>query len=317
MQIKKSLRKLKKNLLILFLWNEKRRLFGNRDIKRISDREFIVNTYLNSTGHKLNLSSPKRFTEKLQWLKLFYRSKEIEICTDKFTVRNYIIGKGYGDILNELIVAYDSVDEINIEELPEKFVLKLSHGSGWNIICKDKSKLNWFMYKLIIKSWMKQNLYIYGREWNYNNLKPKIIVEKYIDSGDGQLTDYKFFCFNGKPYYVQVDRDRFKEHKQTYYDMEWNKLEMVTGNVPVDEKCPPKFEEMKKIAEDLSKPFPHVRIDFYNIEDKIYFGEFTYFDGSGFYNFKPDELDFVWGEKLKLPKPNYNLDLLNKIKAEN
>lgn len=307
---------IKKNLLVLYIWNERRRIKGNRQIKKITDEEFVLNEYESRTGNRLNLSNPLRFTEKLQWLKLFYRDSIIEECTDKYTVRDYITHQGYAYILNDLIAAYDDVDDINLNDLPDKFVLKISHGSGWNIICKDKSKLNWTMYKHIIKSWMKQNLYIYGREWNYKNLTPKIIVEKYIDSGDGQLTDYKFFCFNGVPYYVQVDRDRFSGHKQTYYDMDWNKLEIVTGNIPVDEEKPQMFDEMKKIATELSKPFPHVRIDFYNVGDKIYFGEFTYFDGSGFYKFEPDERDFEWGEKLELPEPNHNLELYQKIISE-
>lgn len=305
--------KIKKNLFVLYLWNERRRKKGKIEFEKISDENFIFEEYKRRTGNELNLSKPLRFTEKLQWLKLFYRDKNIEITTDKYTVREYLEQKEYAYILNDLIGVYDTPDEIDLSSLPNQFVLKISHGSGWNIVCKDKSKLNWKMYKRIIRSWLKQNLYIYGREWNYNNLTPKIVIEKYIDSGDGQLTDYKFFCFNGEPYYVQVDRDRFNGHKQTYYDMQWSKLDIVTGNIPVDEEKPPMFEEMKKIAAELSKPFPHVRIDFYNVGEKIYFGEFTYFDGSGFYNFEPDEMDFEWGSKLILPEPNHNLDLYNKI----
>lgn len=313
MSIKK---KIKSNLIVLLLWNEKRRLIEQRKFAKISDDEFIDKKYKSTTGNNLNLINPERYTEKLQWLKLFYRDENIEQTTDKYTVRKYLEEKGYEYILNDLIGAYNHPDEIDFSTLPDKFVLKLSHGSGWNIVCKDKSKLNWGMYKLIIKSWMKQNLAIYGREWNYNNLTPKIVVEKYIDNGDDQLTDYKFFCFNGEPYVVQVDHDRFKDHKQTYYDMDWKQLDIKTSHDILDEKCPPKFEEMKKIATDLSKPFPHVRIDFYNIDEKIYFGEFTFFDGSGFYTFEPDEMDFIWGDKLRLPKPNYNLDLYNKINSK-
>lgn len=313
MSLKSILRKSKKNLFVLLLWNEHRRLSGARQLKEISDYEFIINTYKNRTGHSLKLDPPERFTEKLQWLKLFYRDPKIEICSDKYTAREYVREHGYENILNELIASYDSVEEIDFESLPQQFVLKVSHGSGWNIVCKDKKKINWNMYKLIIKSWMKQNLYIYGREWNYEHLDPKIIIEKYIDSGDGQLTDYKFFCFAGEPEFVQVDRDRFQSHKQTYYNMKWERLPFSTGHMSLEEECPEKFEEMKKIATELSRPFPHVRIDFYNVQDKVYFGEFTYFDGSGFYNYKPDEWDYYWGKELKLPKPNYNLELYNSV----
>lgn len=315
MGIKSKLVKFKKNLFVLYVWNEHRRIKGNRQIKKISDEKFIFDEYKKSTGHELNLSNPQRYTEKLQWLKLFYRDKDIELTTDKYTVREYLVQKGYGYILNDLIGAYDSVDKIDFSDLPDKFVIKLSHGSGWNIICKDKSKLNWGMYKRIIKSWMKQNLYIYGREWNYNNLTPKIVVEKYIQNSDGQLTDYKFMCFNGEPTYVMVIRDRYGKTKKAYYDMDWNRFNHNLHLNIDEEKCPQNFEEMKKIAKDLSSRFPFVRLDFYDADGRIYFGEFTYFGGSGFFKCDPDENDFIWGEKLQLPEPNHNLDLYKKIKG--
>ena len=314
MEVSEIKRMLKDNLLVLYLWNEKRRIFGARDRESISDYEFIVHEYKRRTGRDVELCNPKRFTEKLQWLKLFYRNRAIEECSDKYTARLYVEKQGHPELLNELFGVYDCVDEIDFESLPNQFVLKASHGSGWNIVCKDKTKLNWKMYKRIISSWMKQNLYIYGREWNYENLTPKIIIEKYIDSGDGQLTDYKFFCFNGKLGFVQVDRDRFKGHKQSYFDMDWNLLPFTTGHAAIKEKRPEALEEMKAIAEDLSEPFPHVRIDFYNIGKKIYFGEFTFFDGSGFYSYDPDKWDFHWGKMLELPQLNYNQELYQMIK---
>lgn len=305
--------KLKKNLIVLYIWNEYRRIKGSIQLKKITDMEFIIREYKRRTGNDLQLSSPQRFTEKLQWLKLFYRDEKIEECSDKYTARLYIEKQNHGELLNELIGAYDSVDDIDFDHLPNKFVLKASHGSGWNIVCTDKNKLNWRMYKHIIRSWMKQNLYIYGREWNYKRLTPKILIEKYIDSGDGQLTDYKFFCFNGKPVFVQVDRDRFQGHKQSYFDMEWKALPFSTGHEAIQEICPVEFEKMKKLAQELSKPFPHVRVDFYNIDKKIYFGEFTYFDGSGFYNYEPDEWDFHLGNLLHLPEVNYNEKIYQKL----
>ena len=305
--------KLKKNLLVLYVWNEYRRIHGNREANKISDEEFIISEYKRRTGHELNLKNPERFTEKLQWLKLFYRDDIIEKCSDKYTVRLYVEEQGHAKLLNDLLGVYDDVNEIDFDKLPNQFVLKVSHGSGWNIVCKDKTKLNWFMYKKIIRSWMRQNLYVYGREWNYKELTPKIIIEKYIDSGDGQLTDYKFFCFNGKPEFVQVDRDRFQGHKQSYFDMQWKTLPFTTGYESIQETCPGEFEKMKQLAQELAKPFPHVRVDFYNIKKKIYFGELTYFDGCGFYNYDPDEWDFYWGKQLELPQANYNLKLLKKF----
>lgn len=300
--------------MLLYFWNELRRRKGEKSIRKISDLDFIIEHYKKSTGRVPNIKHPERYTEKLQWLKLFYRDPKIEICSDKYTVRKYVEDQGYGNILNRLIGVYNNVDEVNFDELPKKFVIKASHGSGWNIVCKDKSKLNWKAYKRILNSWMKQNLYMYGREWNYNNLVPKIIIEDYIDSGDGQLTDYKFFCFDGKAKFIQVDRDRFINHKQTFYNTEWEKLEFTVANESVEQECPKNFDKMLQIAEELSKPFPHVRIDFYNVDGKIYFGEFTFFDGSGFYNYNPDNWDFYWGDKIVLPNPNYNLELLESLK---
>ncbi len=250
----------------------------------------------------MNLKNPERFTEKLQWLKLFYRDDVIEKCSDKYAARFYVEEQGHAELLNDLLGVYDDVNEIDFNKLPNQFVLKVSHGSGWNIVCKDKTKLNWFMYKKIIRSWMRQNLYVYGREWNYKNLTPKIIIEKYIDSGDGQLTDYKFFCFNGKPEFVQVDRDRFQGHKRAFYNMEWEKLDFSTGYDIVDEERPCGLEKMMNLAAEFARKFSFIRVDFYNVGKEIYFGEFTFFPDCGFYKYNPDEWDFYWGKLLELPK---------------
>ena len=306
--IKKEIKnKLKKNLLVLYVWNEYRRIHGNREANKISDEEFIISEYKRRTGHELNLKNPERFTEKLQWLKLFYRDDIIEKCSDKYTVRLYVEEQGHAKLLNDLLGVYDDVNEIDFDKLPNQFVLKVSHGSGWNIVCKDKTKLNWFMYKKIIRSWMRQNLYVYGREWNYKELTPKIIIEKYIDSGDGQLTDYKFFCFNGKPEFVQVDRDRFQGHKRAFYNMEWEKLDFSTGYDTVDEERPCELEKMRNLASEFAGKFSFIRVDFYNVGKEIYFGELTFFPDCGFYKYDPDEWDFYWGKQLELPQGNYEV----------
>ena len=314
---KNTLRKFKKkNLTFAYFWNEYKRFKWSLTYKLQSDHSSICKQYKKTCKKEIDLKNPQRFTEKLQWLKLFYRDDNMTAASDKYAVREYLNNLGYGELLNELIAVYDNVDDIDVDALPERFVLKASHGSGWNLIVKDKSTVDWKRQKRIMKSWLKQNLAWFGREWNYAGQKPRIIIEKYLEDDSGDLKDFKFFCYNGVPHFVQVDRDRFGVHKQTYFDMEWNKLNIITGNVPVDEECPKMFEEMKKIAAELSKPFPHVRVDFYNVDDKIYFGEFTYFDGSGFYLFEPDEYDFEWGSKLQLPEPNHNLELYEKIKNQ-
>ena len=167
-----------------------------------------------------------------------------------------------------------------------------------------------------MRSWCKQNLYYYGREWNYEKQKPRIIVEKYLEDDSGELRDYKIFCFNGKPQFIQIDENRFTKHKRAYFDCLGNILNMSDShgndnknNFAFGEK----HKEMLEIAQELSKDFPQVRVDLYMCNDKIYFGELTFFDGSGFYKFEPDEWDLYWGEKLQLPEPNYNLDLYKRI----
>ncbi len=299
----------------LWLWNEKRRMQGEKNYKHISDIAAISQTYKSVCNREVNWKNPERFTEKLQWLKLFYRDPLIPVCSDKYEVREYLEKLGYGNYLNELIDVYENVDDIDISQLPDRFVLKAAHGSGWNMIVRDKTKINWFMWKLVMCSWLKQNLAWYGREWNYESQKPRIIVEKYLEDDSGELRDYKIFCFNGEPYFAQLDEGRFSDHNRIYVDIHGVPLPMYDVHVHGCEK--PKFlspfPQMVELARELAKPFPHVRVDFYSCNDKIYFGEMTFFDGSGYYNLTPDSWDFHWGEKLNLPKPNYNLDLYNDL----
>lgn len=306
--------RIRKNTIGLLLLNEWHRLFHTRRLKRERDLSFIYRKYKEATGRELNIDNPVRYTEKIQWLKVFYRNPYMPVCSDKYEVRKYLRKRGYGYLLNELYAVVDNPDNIDINDLPNKFVIKATHGSGWNFICRDKAHVKWFLYKLIMKSWLKQNLFFYGREWNYKVIKPRIIIEKYIENEGEQLTDYKFFCFDGVVKYIQVDRDRFTDHKQSFFDVNWQPMNFTVSNEFIDEKIPDEIEEMIKIATDLSQGFPHVRVDLYDVNHKIYFGEMTFFDGSGFYSFHPDSIDFEWGKQLKLPKANANLKLKEYIK---
>lgn len=290
-----------------------------KDLKKYNDYEFIKDRY-EKLGRKLNLVNPTRYTEKLQWLKLFWRDELARKVSDKYEVREYLKNIGHPELLNELIAVYDNVDDFDPKALPEQFVLKAAHGSGWNLIVKDKSKVNWFWWKKIMRSWMKQNLYWYGREWNYEKQKPRIIVEKYLEDDSGELRDFKIFCFNGKPCYIQIDENRFSNHKRLYIDCQGNQLEMSDSHSHHTEIA---FEftevhrNMISLAEELSAPFPAVRVDFYYCNNQIYFGELTFFDGSGFYSFNPDEWDIKFGNCFTLPQPNYNLELLKELQSEN
>lgn len=273
------------------------------------DKEFIEMRYKQKTGRELNADKPERFTEKLQWLKLYNHDPLTSKCADKYEVRKYIKSKGYGYLLNDMLASFDSSDDFSVDELPEKFVVKSAHSSSMNFICTDKKAVNWKSKKKIFKLWMKINLYLDGREWVYRDIKPRLIVEKYLEDDSGSLRDYKFFCFDGKSEFIQVDEDRFSLHKQTYYSRKWEKLNFSTGYPTPDVKKPKNLEEMLKVADDLCKEFPFVRVDLYNCNGRVFFGELTFFDGSGFYTFDPDKYDFYFGDMLILPEKKIESDL--------
>ena len=255
-------------------------------------------------GYKLNLKNPTTFNEKLQWIKLNDKNPLMPKCVDKYTVREYVESKGCKDILNELLWEGFNPDDIPYDELPDKFVIKVTHGSTFNIICTDKSKLNIEESNKKLKTWLKEKfLPCYG-EWFYGVEKPRIIVEKFIESDDG-LKDYKVFCFNGEPKYIGVYSDRDKGNtKQELYDINWNELEGKTGQFAEQlnkTSEPGKLSDLLNYAKILSKDFNHVRVDFFIEKDKIYFGELTFTSGAGFDKFSSKEFDTEVGNCLELP----------------
>ena len=273
--------------------------------------------YWLQTGRRLNLKNPKRFTEKLQLYKMKYRNPDMLRCTDKYEVRKYIEEKGFGEYLIPLIGVYNSVGEIDYSKLPNKFVAKTTDGGGGNqvLICKDKHTLSEEVFKERLKGWMsarkvkKQA----GREWAYENNYPRrIIIEELIgaDNIKKDLCDYKFFCFNGEPHYCQLIQDRSTEETIDFYDMEWNHMPFRGLNPQCDSALyeadkPEDFEQMKDIAQKLSKGFPFVRVDLYSVKEGVYFGELTFYPASGYGHFTPDEWDEKIGEILNIP--NYQL----------
>lgn len=265
----------------------------------IPDKAMIKIQYKIKTGRKLKLNNPKRFTEKIQWYKLYYRKPLMHKCVDKYEVREYVKDKGLGSILNELYGVYDKPEDINFELLPEKFVIKTTAGSGGqNIyICTDKNSIDIEELVKKIKYWMKLNpKKHFGREWAYQGIKNRIIIEKYIESNHNDLVDYKFFCFNGLVEYIYVisDRKLGKSAKLGIYDKNYNKLDAYRCDEEKQKekyKKPYNFDAMKKFAEILSKDFPHARIDFYESNKKVIFGEITFYDGSGYMKYEPDSFD--------------------------
>lgn len=274
-----------------------------RLLQWLPDSIMLCLQYRIKMGFWPNFRHPKRFTEKLQLYKMNYRNPVMHQCIDKYEVRKYVESKGLDYILNKLYGVYVSPDDIDFEKLPEKFVIKTTTGSGGQnvVIVKDKAIVNWNEIKRELLLWNSDNTLgaLAGREWAYTRCKPRIIVEQLLidpTETDSSLIDYKFFCFDGKPKCIQVDTGRFDGHHQNYYDMQWQSMN-VHCTYPAGDVLPmPKnFETMKQIASLLSKDFPFVRVDLYNINGKIYFGELTFYPSSGYGKFHPDDFDFQLG----------------------
>ncbi len=276
----------------------------------ISDKKMVKIQYWIKTGRFLNLKNPKRFTEKLQWYKLFYRDPLMTRCVDKYEVRNYIKEIGLERLLIPSLGVWNDAREIAWNQLPDSFVLKTTNGSETNLFVNDKSNLDIEKATEKLNNWLVQTNLNYGREWAYNNVKPRIVCEPIITSqhqyGVG-LDDYKFFCFNGKVEYLYVVIDRFSGEGRPQlgiFDRNFKKLPAFRCDERELERDLPKptnFEELLLIAETLAKPFPHVRVDLYNTDGRILFGEFTFYDGSGYQKYNPDEFDFEMGSKFVLP----------------
>lgn len=279
----------------------------------IPDETMIKFQYWLKTSNRLDLVHPKRFTEKIQYYKLRYKNPEMIRCVDKYDVREYVREKGYDDLLIHCYGVYEEFDEIEWEKLPMQFVLKDTLGGGGNsvIIVKNKENVDKYVIKKTVDSWiqMKAHTRSAGREWPYYNGKNhRIIVEEFIESEEstGGLVDYKFFCFNGKPSYLYViaDREIGKSAGLGIYNSEFERLSVQRK----DEKPllrqlekPSNFELMKQIASKLAGVFPEVRVDLYNVNGKILFGEMTFFDGSGYMTFVPDAFDFELGKEFIIP----------------
>lgn len=272
----------------------------------IPDPCMLKQQYRLKLGRKLNLKNPQRFTEKIQWYKLNYRNPIMTICSDKYNVREYIESKGLSNILNKLYAVYDDVDAIDLDSLPDKFVLKTTNGSGTNIFCRDKSDFSLKEAKKYLKEWLKRNNFSAGREWSYKNIKPKIIAEELLEDQNNQfdgINDYKFLCFNGEAKYIILDVDRFVDHKRNIYDVEWNFINVSTDKPNLNNSIlkPDGLDEMLNIASTLAEDFPFVRVDLYWVNNRVYFGELTFYPWSGYVQFEPDEFDFVLGKQFKLP----------------
>ncbi len=298
-RIKKAIKNPK--LILLFFLN-------SRIFRLLPDDLYLKIKYRLTMGRKLDLNNPETFNQKLQWLKLYDRKPEYTQMVDKYEVRKYIkeiIGEEY---LIPLLGVYDSFEEIDFDNLPDEFVLKPNHTSGNVFICKDKSKIDYKKLKKEVNRWLKREYYWLHREWPYKNVKPRIICEELIKTENGGFPyDYKFHCFNGEPDNVMVCIERESGNPKFYFfDNEWNLLRYNLAGINAPQGFtlpkPKKMDEMFMLAKKLSSGFPFIRVDFFCENEKIYFGELTFFPDSGFDVNLLKETDILFGEKLELDK---------------
>jgi len=268
-------------------------------------KEEVCRLYKHYLGRELDWSNLRRYTEKMQWKKLFHIDPLEKVVSDKYAVRKWVEDKIGAEYLIPMIGVWDRFEDIDFDAMPDRFVLKTTHASANIVIVKDKNNFDKRFSALLFKMWLSVDYAYASFEMNYKGIPRRIIAEEYMQDRNGELNDYKFMCFNGKPYCCWVDYDRFSNHTRDIFDMNWNLLPFTehfpsSGN-PISK--PQNFEKMIEIATILSEGFSHVRVDLYNIDGKIYFGELTFCESSGFCEINPDEYDFKLGEMWKVNMP--------------
>lgn len=274
------------------------------------DEEYLKRMYKCHTGKELDLQNPKTFNEKLQWLKLYDRRPEYTSMVDKCEVKKIIADKIGSEYVIPLIGVWDDPDDIDFSSLPGQFVMKCTHDSAMSLsICRDKSHFDFNAAKSKAKNAMKHNYSAYVREWVYKNIRPRVIIEEYMqDSSSVNLPVYKFFTFGGEPKIIQVIQDdKTKYETIDYFDTSWTRLDM-RQNFPNSKTPLPRpecLEEMLRLAAKLSEGIPHVRVDLYQINGRVYFSEFTFYSDAGIASFNPPEWDGILGSWLKLPEEKH------------
>lgn len=291
--------------------SEYQKIYARRfdDALTEDEKKYILSVQLGKVvDYKPDLDHPQTWNEKIQWLKLHYHNPLLTKCADKYAVREYVKEKIGGQYLIPLLGVWDKPEDIDFDALPDAFALKVNWGSGQNIIVKDKNKFDRRRALAKLRKWMRPagNHYYYGLEWAYKDIKPLAIAEKYIEQFNGQVFDYKFFCFDGKPYCIYVAQyDEKHNCKISFLDLNWNLMPVSYGKhqkVDGELKQPEKWQEMIDIARKLSAGFPFVRVDLYFVGGIVYFGELTFYPTSGYNPFHPFEANVQIGRMIKLPE---------------
>jgi len=273
------------------------------------DRATVVKEYFKGRmGYELDLENPQTFNEKVCWMKVNWYNPNAKICVDKYRVREYIKKIGHEEILNELYQVWDKPSKIKEEQLPDKFILKINNGCGDHYLCKDKATFNKKDAIKILNRNFKCDYAPKAQEWAYEGMKPVVLCEKVLEEDGHSPLDYKIICNNGKAKFFYICnrhdcKDGYKV-ETNFYDLDFNFIPCRQGepNISREIKKPKNFEKMIALAEDLSKEFPFVRVDLYNIDGKIYFGEYTFFNWSGSVAFEPKEYDKILGDMIQLPE---------------
>ena len=273
-------------------------------LNRMDDEAYIKRVFKYSLGYELDLEHPKTYNEKLNWLKLHDRRPLYTRIVDKYEVKGYVaekIGEQY--VVPVIAGPWDSADEIDFDALPERFVLKCTHDSGGVVICRDKAAFDREAAKAKLARALGRNFYWSNREWPYKDVKPRVFAEQYLEDESGELRDYKVMCFNGVPRLIQVHNGRFHHHTQDFYDTDWNLLP-ITQELPSSGTHTPRpacLEEMLRLSQVLAADFVQIRVDWYLLGQRLYFGELTFFDGAGYSDFEPEAYNRIVGNWLQLP----------------
>lgn len=287
----------------------------HRDMGEEEMEKELARLYRRRVGVDLDLVNPTRYTEKIQWAKLYNRDPRRSLLSDKLRVRDWVSSKIGNEYLIPLLGSWRSTEDIDFSYLPDSFVLKTNNSSGTNIIVSDKTLIDTSKVRRRLNAWLKRDLGWYYFEMQYVGIQPMILAEKYmVDEHEGRdLRDYKFLCFDGEPFFVWVDLDRSGNHRRVVLNMDWEPQPWVMNDYPRYDglvERPECFEEMIAIARSLSEGFDHVRVDMYVIDDKPYFGEMTFTSASGFGRFHPDEYDQIIGSLWNLSAGKQSEDVV-------
>ena len=288
-----------------FTYSVFRRIARTKLLHGMDDANYLKLAYLFSMGKRLNLKNPITFNEKLQWLKLYDRKPIYTTMADKYRAKEFVdnrIGKGY---TVPVYATWNNPDDINIDLLPDKFVLKTNHDNASVFICKDKKEFDFEKAKCELKKSLKNNFYYQYREWPYKNIKPLVFAEKYLDMGDA-LIDYKVMCFMGEPRYIQLNYVSPSRHFQDFYSPDWTLLDInqsaYVNSSKQQGEAPSQLTEMLELSRKLAKDTYFLRVDWFIAEGKLYSGELTFFDGAGLTPYDDPQVDVDMGHMIEIPK---------------